>query len=78
MHYAQEASYPVYILHQTVIVLVAYCVVAWQADVAAKYIAILLLASVGTRLLYEALLRRFNAFRFQFGDEAVDMAHRDM
>jgi peptidoglycan/LPS O-acetylase OafA/YrhL len=67
LRYAREASYPVYILHQTVIVLIAFVVVGWQAEIAVKYVAILLAATVATLLLYECAVRRFNVLRFLFG-----------
>jgi membrane-bound acyltransferase YfiQ involved in biofilm formation len=67
LRYAREASYPIYILHQTVIVLIAFVVVGWQADVTVKYLALLLLAAAGTLLLYELLIRRYNSLRFLFG-----------
>jgi peptidoglycan/LPS O-acetylase OafA/YrhL len=71
LRYAREASYPVYILHQTVIVAVAYVVVGWHAGVALKYLLILLTASVATLLVYEFLVRRFNPVRFPFGMKPV-------
>jgi membrane-bound acyltransferase YfiQ involved in biofilm formation len=67
LRYAREASYPVYILHQTVIVLIAFVMVGWQVNIGLKYLAILLAASVGTLLVYELLVRRFTPTRFLFG-----------
>ncbi len=67
LRYAREASYPIYILHQTVIVAVAFVVVGWDAGVAVKYVAILVAASAATLLVYELLVRRFNPVRFLFG-----------
>ncbi len=67
LRYAREASYPIYILHQTVIVVIAFFVVAWDASVAVKYVAILVAALAGTLLVYELLVRRFNPVRFLFG-----------
>ena len=65
--YATEAAYPFYILHQTVIVLIAWFVVQWGAGVPLKYIVIAvvsLLLSVG---IYEVAVRRWNVPRFLFG-----------
>jgi glucan biosynthesis protein C len=67
LRYARDASYPFYILHQTVIVAIAFSVVGWHAGVAVKYVAILVAASAGTLLAYECLVRRFNPVRFLFG-----------
>jgi hypothetical protein len=67
LRYANEGAYPWYILHQTVIVAVAYVVVRWDLGVLPKY-AVLLAASLGlTLLLYEVVVRRSNAVRFLFG-----------
>jgi glucans biosynthesis protein C len=67
LRYAREASYPIYILHQTVIVAIAFVVVGWQMGIAVKCGAILLAASVATLLIYEFLVRRVNPMRFLFG-----------
>jgi glucans biosynthesis protein C len=67
LRYAREASYPIYILHQTVIAAIAFFVVAWDASVAVKYVAILVAASAGTLLIYEFVVRRFDPVRFLFG-----------
>lgn len=67
LRYAREASYPVYILHQTVIVVLAYFIVTWPVGVAVKYVAILVAASAGTLLLYELTVRRFDLVRVAFG-----------
>jgi peptidoglycan/LPS O-acetylase OafA/YrhL len=65
--YAREASYSIYILHQTVIVAIAFVVVGWDTSVAIKYVAILVAASAGTLLIYEFLVRRLRPARFLFG-----------
>ncbi len=67
LRYANEAVYPFYILHQTVIVLIGYWVVQWNLPVIAKWLLIVVLALVGTLLLYDLFVRRTNATRFLFG-----------
>jgi peptidoglycan/LPS O-acetylase OafA/YrhL len=66
LSYLAEASYPIYILHQTVIVLLAVAVVAlplvWQAQAT----ILLLGAVVVTFGLYE-IARRFSVTRFVLG-----------
>jgi peptidoglycan/LPS O-acetylase OafA/YrhL len=58
VRYANEAVYPFYILHQTVIIIIAYPMIDWQMPVLAKF----LLISFGTFavcwLLYDGLIRR--------------------
>ncbi len=74
--YADEASYPVYLLHQTVIVLVAFVVVGWDVSVAAKYAAILLASFVVSVVVYEVAVRRLGVTRFVFGMKAPRRAAR--
>lgn len=65
--YAVEAMLPVYILHQAVIVGVAFYVVQWQVPMPAKYLVILA-ASLGlTAVLYEFVVRRLSLLRLMFG-----------
>jgi glucan biosynthesis protein C len=65
--YFGEASYPVYILHQTVIVAIGFYVVGWEAGILAKYVLTTITAYIATFTIYELLIRRFNAIRFLFG-----------
>jgi peptidoglycan/LPS O-acetylase OafA/YrhL len=67
LRYTGKASYPYYILHQTVIVIIGYYVVQWQLGLAVKYVFILAAAIAVTALLYDLLIRRFNVLRFLFG-----------
>jgi glucan biosynthesis protein C len=65
--YFGEASYPIYILHQSVIVVIGFYVVGWEAGILAKYIFLTIAAYIGTFMIYELFVRRFNAVRFLFG-----------
>jgi glucan biosynthesis protein C len=67
LRHADEASYPVYLLHQTVIVAVAFLVVQLQVGVALKFAAILIGSLVATVLIYEVALRRVRVARFLSG-----------
>jgi glucan biosynthesis protein C len=64
--YASEASLPFYVLHQTVIVAVAYLIVSWNLPVWAKFAALCLAATALTLALYE-VVRRPAPTRFLFG-----------
>jgi peptidoglycan/LPS O-acetylase OafA/YrhL len=65
--YAGEASYPVYLLHQTVIIAVAFVVVGWDLGVWPSF-ALVMTGSFGLTLaLYEFAVRRTRATRFLFG-----------
>lgn len=65
--WARGASYPVYILHQTVIVMIGYYVIQNSWTPWMKYAAILTLSMGACVLLYEGCVRRFAALRLAFG-----------
>jgi len=67
LKYFAEGAYPIYILHQTIVVAIAFFVVQWSLGVAAKYAIIVVLSFVGTVLTYDILVRRTNITRFLFG-----------
>ncbi|MBN1320818.1 MAG: acyltransferase family protein [Thermoleophilia bacterium] len=64
--YAAEASYPVYLLHQTVIVAVGFVTLKTGLGVPLSFTLILAGSFVGTVLAYE-LVRRVNVLRLMFG-----------
>ena len=66
LRHAAEIAYPFYILHQTVIVALAYYVVRWQSTVAVKFLA-LSTASLATTIVLCELARQSNVTRFLFG-----------
>ena len=66
LQYASAASYPFYLLHQTVLVTIGFYVVRWSAGVMEKFWVISTTALIVTIVLYE-LLRRNNVARFLFG-----------
>ncbi len=65
--YAGEAFLAVYILHQTVLFIIAYYVVQWEAAPLVKYAAISLGGLAATLALYELGVRRLGAARWLFG-----------
>jgi glucan biosynthesis protein C len=67
LRYARDASYPFYILHQTVIVAIGFFVVQSAASVLPKYLAIGACSLVVTIGLYDLIVRRTNVTRFLFG-----------
>jgi peptidoglycan/LPS O-acetylase OafA/YrhL len=64
--YLAEGSYPVYILHQTVIVLFAFSLVGWAVWEPLQWVALLAVSVVVTFALYEGV-RRWSVTRFLFG-----------
>jgi glucan biosynthesis protein C len=67
LRYAAEGSYPFYILHQTVIVVIGYFVVQGTESVTLKYLLIVIASLAATTLLYDLIVKRTNPTRFLFG-----------
>jgi peptidoglycan/LPS O-acetylase OafA/YrhL len=67
LRYARDASYPFYILHQTVIVVIGFFVVGWTAAVLPKYLVIAACSLVVCIALYDLVIRRTNVTRFLLG-----------
>ena len=65
--YGNEAVLPLYILHQTIILLVGCCVIQSKLSIPVKYIIISMTSFVLIFVLYELLIKRVNALRFLFG-----------
>jgi len=70
LQWARDASYPVYILHQTVIVALAYFIVRQPWHPWSKYGVILVATFAICLPLYE-LIRRLTLLRFAFGMKPV-------
>ncbi len=64
--YLAEGSYPVYILHQTVIVVAAFAIVGLGAVEPLQWLTLLVVSVAVTFALYE-VVRRFAVTRFLFG-----------
>jgi glucan biosynthesis protein C len=67
LSWARDASYPIYILHQTVIIVIAYTVIQQPWRPWTKYWVVLMATLITCVLLYEFVLRRFAALRIAFG-----------
>jgi hypothetical protein len=67
LRYAGEAVLPFYILHQPIIVLIAYVIRSWEMSIGLKYLIVSTSAFVAIVLVYELLVRRFKVLRFLFG-----------
>jgi peptidoglycan/LPS O-acetylase OafA/YrhL len=65
--YLGEASYPFYILHQTVIVILGYYIIPWALPFAVKYLLLVALTYAITLAIYDVAVRRSNVTRFLFG-----------
>ncbi len=67
LRYGNEAVYPFYILHQTVMIVIGYYVIQWNMGVVPKFFIIAFALFGATMLIYELLIRRFNLMRVLFG-----------
>lgn len=65
--YLTAAVYPFYILHQTVIVASGYYVTQWNAPIAVKLIALIVICGAVIGTVYHFLIRRFILTRILFG-----------
>ena len=58
---------PLYVIHQPVIVAIAFTVVGWTAPSIVKYVVIVAASFAICVVLYEWLIRPFRLTRFLFG-----------
>lgn len=64
---ANEAVLPFYVLHQTVIVTLAFFLIGWKAPIAAKYVVLAVGSFVVIMSVYLGAISRFRILRFLFG-----------
>lgn len=67
IRYLSQAVLPFYILHQPVVVCVAYVVVGWPLPAPLKYVVIVVASLAITLGLYDVVVRRTALTRFLFG-----------
>lgn len=72
LQYAREAAYPFYILHQTIVVAIAFYVVRWNIGIIEKFFVISTASLVATIVLYDLLVKRINVVRFFFGLKPIN------
>ncbi|MYV52572.1 acyltransferase [Streptomyces sp. SID3212] len=65
--YLAAAVLPLYVLHQPIVVAVAYFVIGWSAPILVEYAVLVVISLVLTLTAYELLVRRTRATRFLFG-----------
>ena len=67
LSYVNEAVYPFYILHQTVIVILAFYVVRVSDSILSKYFFIVLVSFALSMFVYHLIIRPNNILRYLFG-----------
>jgi peptidoglycan/LPS O-acetylase OafA/YrhL len=75
LRWARDASYPIYILHQTVIIAIGYWVIQQPWNAWTKYAVVLLGTMAICVVLYEGI-RRFSVTRVLFGMKAASTARK--
>ena len=70
LHYLNRAVYPMYILHQPVIVATGYFIVSWDISLWLKLALLVISCLTGVLLAYELVIRRTRLTRFLFGVKA--------
>jgi surface polysaccharide O-acyltransferase-like enzyme len=70
LEYGQEAVLPFFILHQPVIMAIAFFVVQWNAGIPVKLATVVLGSFVVTLAIYELIIRRIGPLRTLFGMKA--------
>lgn len=65
--YGNESIMPFYLLHQPVIIAIAYYVVQWDADILMKILVVVFGSLLITLALVELLIRPFKPVRTLFG-----------
>ena len=67
LKYFSEGDYPIYILHNTIIIIIAFFVVEWGINIGAKYAIIVTSSFIVTVLAYDIIVKRTGITRFLFG-----------
>jgi len=65
--YANEAVLPVFVIHPTVILIIAFYILPLNLDPGIKFLIVSTTALIATLVLYELLIRRIKVLRWLFG-----------
>jgi hypothetical protein len=77
LKYANEGIYPFYILHQTVIIAVAFPMTEWNLDIGSKFLLLSSVSFLLTVLIYQIFIRPFNCVRVLFGMKVRKMTEEN-
>ncbi len=76
LRYTNQAVYPFYILHQTVIVAAGFYIVQWNLPIVVKLILLVLVCFAAIASLYHFFIRPFIALRLLFGLKPQQHKHK--
>lgn len=65
--YLNQAAYPLYLLHQTILVVLAFWFLQWEMAGLAQFVLVAVLAFGTTLLVYELVIRRFRYLQIALG-----------
>ena len=69
--YSNEAVLPIYILHQTVIVIVTFFVIELSLSILPALFLVIIMSSFGSVIIYDLIVKRIKWVRFLFGMRAL-------
>ncbi len=78
LKFANEGIYPFYIIHQTIIIAIAYPMIDWSQGIIVKFILLLCLSFAATVGFYALFIRPFNFMRFLFGMKPKQISSRKL
>ncbi|MBL8134544.1 MAG: acyltransferase family protein [Anaerolineae bacterium] len=67
LRYGQDAILPFFVFHQPVIIVIAFFVVQWEADILPKLLVVVPTSFVVTLAIYEGIVRRSRRLQALFG-----------
>jgi hypothetical protein len=70
--YANESVYPLYILHQTIMITCGYYVIQWSWGIVPKFLLLVILTFGGSFVIYELIVKRFSLTRLLFGMKRIN------
>ncbi len=76
LSHLNEAVLPVYVLHQPILLLAAYCVFPLGLPVPVEAAVLVAITGLGSLAIYEVAIRPFGVSRFLFGVKAKGVAPR--
>lgn len=71
LSYLNESVYPLYILHQTVMIIFGYYIIQLNVSITEKFVMLVIITFGGSMLIYEFLIKRLNLNRLLFGMKPI-------
>lgn len=68
--YMNQAAFPIYVIHQTVLLIIGFFVVRIGLGVVPKFLGIMILSFFSCLVIYDLVIRRFSVTRWIFGVKA--------